>query len=187
MRNGVLASVVLAVFSVAVPVRADEYAVDGVHSSVSFKVSHVGLSWIHGRFNEFSGTFVLDPDAAKCSFGLSIKAESVDTNNVKRDEHLRPPDYFNVKQFPALTFKSTAVQAVKDGYQVTGDLTLHGVTKPVTFTLLGGKKGEFPKGIKRTGFTTELMLKRSEFGMDKGLEAVGDEVHIAISVSCTKK
>ena len=187
--GAVLYAALVSILGAGAPARAaDGYVVDPVHSSVSFKVSHLGLSWVHGRFNEYSGTFTLDPDdAAKSSFTLAIKAESVDTNNPKRDEHLRAPDFFNVKQFPALTFKSTAVKAIKDGYEVTGDLTIHGVTKPASFTLVGGRKAEFPKGVQRTGYSTELTIKRSDFGMDKGLDAVGDDVHIAISLEGTKK
>jgi polyisoprenoid-binding protein YceI len=167
---------------------ADEYTLDAMHSGVTFKISHLGLSWVHGRFNEVSGDFTIDPDnPGKCSFALKIKAESIDTNNQKRDDHLRSPDFFNVKQYPVLTFKSTSVKAGKDGYQVTGDLTMHGETKSVTFVLVGGKKAEFPKGVQRTGFSTDLTLKRSEFGMDKMLEAVGDDVHISVSFEGTKK
>ncbi len=190
MLKRFLAPVFCAAFVLGVaPARAaDEYTVDPVHSSVSFKISHAGLSWVHGRFNAFSGSFTIDAeDAAKSSFALTIPVESIDTNNAKRDEHLRAPDFFNVKQFPALTFKSTAAKAIKDGYQVTGDLTIHGVTKSVSFALTGGRKGEFPKGVQRTGYSTELTIKRSDFGVDKGLDAVGDEVYIAISLSATKK
>ncbi len=164
---------------------AENYAIDPMHTAVTFKISHLGLSWVHGRFNDVSGSFILDAD--KSSFVLNIKPESVDTGNAKRDEHLRSPDFLNVKQFPAFSFKSTAVKPVKDGYEVTGDLTLHGATQPVTFTLLGGRKAEFPKGVQRTGYSTELKIKRSAFGMDKMLEAIGDEVHIAISFEGTKK
>jgi polyisoprenoid-binding protein YceI len=188
MRANRFTGVVLFVVFAAVSVRAraaEEYGIDAMHTAVNFKISHLGLSWTHGRFNDVSGGFVLDGERA--SFELSIKPESVDTGNAKRDEHLRSPDFFNVKQFPALTFKSTAVKPVKDGYEVTGDLTLHGTTKPVTFTLLGGRKAEFPKGMQRTGFTTDLVIKRSEFGMDKMLQAIGDEVHIAISFEGVKK
>jgi polyisoprenoid-binding protein YceI len=167
--------------------RADDYAVDGMHSGVTFKISHLGLSWVYGRFDDFSGEFTLDPDPGKCSFGLTIKTESIDTNNQKRDDHLRSPDFFNAKQFPTITFKSTAVQAIKDGYEVTGDLTLHGETKPVKFALVGGRKAEFPKGVHRTGFSTELVIKRSEFGMTKFTEALGDDVHVAISFEGVKK
>ena len=79
-------------------------------------------------------------DPAKSSFALSIPVESIDTNNVKRDEHLRAPDYFNVKQFPTMAFQSTKVKAVEGGYEVTGDLSLHGVTKPVSMMLKRGRQ-----------------------------------------------
>jgi polyisoprenoid-binding protein YceI len=189
MHRRLLGAVVVAVLCVAAPAwSADDYVVDGMHSGVNFKISHLGLSWIHGRFNDFSGTFTIDPaDAGKSSFGMTIKAESIDTNNQKRDDHLRSPDFFNAKQFPAITFKSTAVKATKGGYQVTGDLTLHGVTRSITFDLVGGKPAEFPKGVQRTGYSTELVLKRSEFGVDKFAEMLSDEVHVAISFEGTKK
>jgi polyisoprenoid-binding protein YceI len=167
---------------------ADEYTVDAAHAGVNFKISHLGLSWIYGRFNEFSGNFSLDPsDAGKSSFRLNIKVESIDTNQKMRDDHLRSPDFFNAKQFPEITFKSTAVKAIKDGYEVTGDLTMHGVTKPVTFALLGGRKAEFPKGVQRTGFSTELKINRVDFGIDKFPDGVGNDVHLAISFEGTKK
>jgi polyisoprenoid-binding protein YceI len=191
MRQHFLATglAVVLLTAAAAPARAaDDYTMDGMHSGVTFKIQHLGLSWIHGRFDDFAGGFTIDADdAGKCLFGLSIKAESIDTNNKQRDDHLRSPDFFNVKQFPSISFKSTAVKAIKDGYEVTGDFTLHGVTKPLTFKLQGGKKAEFPKGVQRTGFSTELTLKRSDFGMDKMLEAVSDEVVIAISFEGTKK
>jgi polyisoprenoid-binding protein YceI len=154
----------------------------------AFKISHLGLSWIHGRFNEVSGNFTIDKDdASKGAFELTLKAESIDTNNKKRDDHLRSPDFFNVKQFPTITFKSTMVKPAEGGFEVTGDLTMHGETKPITFTLKGGKEAEFPKGVQRTGFSTELTLKRSEFGINKFAGALGEEVQIAVSFEGTKK
>jgi polyisoprenoid-binding protein YceI len=167
---------------------ADAYTVDPVHSSISFKISHVGISFIHGRFNDFSGTFTIDKDdPSKSSFALSVKVESVDTNNQKRDEHLRNADYFNAKQFPAMTFQSTSVKVVKGGYEATGDLTLHGVKKPVTLTLEGGDKTvEFPKGMQRIGFVTNLVIKRSDYDMKTSLDALGDDVHIDIGVEAAK-
>jgi polyisoprenoid-binding protein YceI len=188
--SGLVAAAVLAGGLVAVgPARAaDEYAVDPMHSGVNFKISHLGLSWIHGRFNSYFGSFALDAaDPGKSSFALTIKTESIDTNNAKRDEHLKSPDFFNAKDFPAITFKSTAVKPAKEGYEVTGDLTLHGATKPVTFMLLGGRKAEFPKGVQRTGFSMEFVLKRSEFDMKKFGEMLGDDVHVAVSFEGTKK
>lgn len=168
---------------------ADSYSVDPVHSSVSFGISHAGISDIHGRFNDFSGTFVIDKDdPSKSSFALDIKVASVDTNNEKRDEHLRAPDYFNAKQFPTLSFKSTKVKATDAGFDVTGDLTLHGVTKPVTMKLKGGHKVvEFPKGTSRVGVTSAVTIKRSEFDMTTALEALGDDVHIIVGLEAAKK
>ncbi len=169
---------------------ADNYGIDPMHSGVNFKISHVGLAWIYGRFNSYSGSFTIDPDdPGKCTFELKINTESIDTNNKTRDTHLRSPDFFNVKQFSAITFESTGVKAIKDGYEVTGNLTMHGVTKPVTFALIGGKKAEFPKGTPRTGYSTDLIIKRSEFGVGKEqfAGALGDEVHVAISFEGVQK
>jgi polyisoprenoid-binding protein YceI len=186
MRMPVIASLVLA-FVGASARAADSYAVDDMHTAVTFKVSHIGLSWVYGRFNDVSGTFTIDADASKSSFALTIKTESVDTGNKKRDQHLQSPDFFDVKQYPAIVFKSTSVKAIDGGLEVTGDLTLHGTTKAVTFALKGGNKAEFPKGVQRTGYSTELKLKRSDFGMDKMKEAIGDDVYIAISFEGVKK
>lgn len=167
---------------------ADAYTLDTAHAGVNFKISHIGLSWIYGRFNEFTGDFAIDAaDPGKCAFAMNIKAASIDTGNQKRDEHLRSPDFFNAKQYPVITFKSTAVRAAKDGYEVTGDFTLHGVTKSITFPLTGGKTAEFPKGVQRTGFTAELVLKRGDYGIDKFAGAVGEDIHIAVSFEGTKK
>jgi polyisoprenoid-binding protein YceI len=182
---------VLAVVLVSAPARAaDEYAIDPVHSSVSFKISHIGLSEVHGRFNEFSGAFTIDPDdPAKSSFEMSIKVDGIDTNNKQRDKHLRSGDFFNAQQFPSITFKSTSVKAVDGGYEVKGDLTMHGVTKPVSFVLKGGKTAEFPKGVKRTGYTTDLTVKRTDFEVGKPElgKALGDEVAISVGIEGTKK
>jgi polyisoprenoid-binding protein YceI len=184
------ASALLAVFvATSVAARAaDNYVVDPAHTSVYFKIPHLGLSWTYGRFNEVSGKFSVDAKApAKTQFALSVKPDSIDTGNTKRDEHLRSPDFLNVKQFPNLSFVSTGVKPVDGGYDVQGDFTMHGMTKPISFVLKGGKQAEFPPGTHRTGFSTELMLRRSDFGMEKMLEAVGDELKVAISFEGTLK
>jgi polyisoprenoid-binding protein YceI len=151
-------------------------------------ISHVGISNIHGRFNDFSGRITVDKvDPAKSSFALSIPVESIDTNNIKRDEHLRAPDYFNVKQFPTMSFQSTKVTAIDGGYEVTGDLTLHGVTKPVTLQLKGGDKVvEFPKGTKRIGLVSTFSILRSDFGVTAEPVALGDEIPISIGIEAAK-
>ena len=167
---------------------ADDYVIDTAHSGVTFQISHLGLSWIHGRFDDFSGKFTIDSsDPTKSSFTLNIKPDSVDTNNSKRDEHLKSPDFFNVKQFSVLSFTSTAVKPLEGGYEVTGNLTMHGETKPVTFSLKGGRSAEFPKGVQRTGYSTQLVIKRSDFGVGKPMPVLGDEVYVAISFEGTKK
>ena len=160
---------------------ADEYDYDLVHSSVSFKSRHLDISWIHGRFNEVSGKFSLDrEDPSKSTFELTIKADSVDTANKARDEHLRQPDYFDTKQYPNIEFKSTSTKAIKDGYEVTGDFTMHGTTKKVTLVLMGGKEHDFKK-VKRVAFSTELSLKRSDYGFDKkAIGPIGDAALIMI-------
>jgi polyisoprenoid-binding protein YceI len=167
---------------------ADTYTVDPVHSSISFMISHAGISNIHGRFNDFSGKITIDQaDPEKSSFALSIPIESIDTNNVKRDEHLRAPDYFNVKQFPTMSFQSTKVKVVDGGYEVTGDLTLHGVTKPVSLTLKGGDKVvEFPKGTMRIGLVSTFSIRRSDFGVNAEPKALGDEIPILIGIEAAK-
>ncbi|MEZ6130392.1 MAG: YceI family protein [Planctomycetaceae bacterium] len=167
---------------------ADEYEYDLVHSSVSFKARHLDISWIHGRFNEVSGKFSLDrDDPTKSTFELTIKADSIDTANAARDEHLRQPDYFDTKQFPTITFKSTKVKGIDGGYEVTGDFTMHGTTKPVTIVLMGGEEHEF-KGVKRVGFSTELALKRSDFGFDpKAIGPIGDKALIMIDCEGVQK
>src|SRR5579872_4479155 len=165
---------------------ADEYAYDLVHSSVGFKARHLDISWIHGRFNEVDGKFSLDrQNPSKSTFELTIKADSVDTANKARDEHLRQPDYFDTKQFPTIEFKSTSTRAIDGGYEVTGDFTMHGKTRKITIVLKGGKEIEF-RGMKRVGFSTEVSLKRSDFGFDKSaIGPIGDEALIYIDCEGT--
>jgi len=176
----------------AAPARGDEYVVDDVHSSMSFQISHLGISWVHGRFNKFSGTFTLDKASPeKSHFEMTIPVDSIDTNQKMRDDHLRNADFFDVQKYPSIIFKSTSVKPVKEGLEVTGDFTMHGVTKPITFTLKGGKETEFPPGKQRVGYSTELVLKRSDFGVGVDPKfkppSIGDEVYIAIGFEGVKK
>ncbi len=190
MRNYVL-GIALAWFigaNVASSRAADEYTYDAVHSSVSFKARHLDISWIHGRFNVVEGKFSLDrEDPTQSKFELTIQADSIDTANAARDEHLRQPDYFDTKQFPTIEFKSTSVKPIEGGYEVTGNFAMHGKTKKITFPLMGGKEIEF-KGTKRVGFSTELSLLRSDFGFDKNnIGLIGDEARILIDCEGMRK
>lgn len=160
---------------------ADEYVYDLVHSSVSFKARHLDLSWIHGRFNLVDGKFSLDREKpANSKFQLTIQVDSVDTGNVARDLHLKQADYFDSAKYPTIDFQSTKVKPIDGGYEVTGDFTMHGVTKSITFRLMGGREIEW-KGIKRVGFSTELKLKRSDHNFDPmAIGPIGDEAIIII-------
>ena len=186
----------LAVFSLVAavqPARADDFDVDNSHTSVIFGVSHMGYSITYGRFNKVSGVFTLDPAGPEAStFQLAIDASSVDTNDAKRDGHLRGPDFFNAGEFPVITFKSTKVAPKKTetgiNLEVTGDLTMHGQTKPVTLVLQKLGEGPGPTGADfRTGFNCQTKLKRSDFGMTGMVGPVGDEVAITISFEGVRK
>jgi polyisoprenoid-binding protein YceI len=170
---------------------ADSYALDPAHTSATFKIEHLGISWVSGRFNDVSGKCAIDKAApTQSTFEMTIKPASIDTNQPQRNEDLRSTNFFNVKEFPEMTFKSTSVKKAADGdgvYEVTGDFTMHGMTKPVTFVLRGGKEAEFPKGTQRIGFFTEFSLKRSDYGMDKMPTAIGDVVKITVSFEAVKK
>jgi polyisoprenoid-binding protein YceI len=194
MRKRLVSTVLAALFITALAApsirAADQYALDPMHTGISFKISHLGLSWVFGTFKSVSGDFTIDADTpANSSFALNIKADSIDTFNAKRDDHLRGPDFFNVKQFPAIAFKSTSVKAIDGGFEVTGDFTMHGETKPLTLVLKGGRKAEFPKSVQRTGYTTEVTLKRSEYGVGAPAfaGALGEDVVITVSFEGTKK
>jgi len=155
---------------------APTYAADVVHSSVIFKIRHAGVTNFYGRFNDFEGTFTLDEDNPAASrFNFTVKLESVDTGASGRDDHLRSPDFFNVKQFPAATFKSTDVRRAEEGvYEVTGELDLHGVTKPVTATVVHTGEGSF-RNNPISAIEATLQIKRSDFGMTTYLAPDGGE------------
>ncbi len=177
-----------AALGLASPVVADEYTVDPQHAGINFKISHLGLSWVQGRFDEFGGAFTIDSaNPEKSSFTININPASIDTNNQKRDDHLRSGDFLNVKQFPAMNFKSTAVRPIKGGYEVTGDFTMHGVTKSITLELVGGHTAEFPPGVHRTGYSSEFVLRRADFGVGAVTPALGDKIYVAVSFEGTRK
>jgi polyisoprenoid-binding protein YceI len=191
LRTAVLSSaLLLALAPLARP--AEEYKVDGVHSSVVFRIKHFNVGYVYGRFNDISGTVNWDADdPSKSSLDIEVKTDSVDTNNAKRDGHLRGPDFFSAKEFPTIRFKSTEVKLLKDKtYRVTGDLTLHGVTKPVTIELkhIGATKDPF--GGYRTGFETNFSVNRIDFGMKgpKGVpNALGESVWLLVGFEATRK
>jgi polyisoprenoid-binding protein YceI len=167
---------------------ADTFKIDPVHSSVVFSVMYLGVSNFYGRFNDVSGTVVLDKaDPSKSSVELTIPVESVDTHNEKRDQVLRSPDFFNAKQFPVMAFKSKQVESSGDTYKVTGDFTLHGVTKPLTLEIKKGGEGKGMEGEIRGGGETHFTIKRSDYGMNFMQGPLGDEINIVVSLNGIKQ
>lgn len=163
---------------------AGSYIIDPTHSSVLFSVSHLGYSQTTGRFNKLSGNIEWNPaEPEKTSLNLTIKTASVDSNLPDRDAHLRNPDYFNADVFPEITYKTTSVKKIDDDtYEFTGDVTLLGVTKPLTTQVDFIGAGTDPWGGYRVGGTTRFTIKRSDFGMSYGAPAVGDEVSLVVDI-----
>ena len=161
----------------------NDWTVDGGHSSVTFRVKHMGASWFTGAFDSVAGTVTLDPSKPDAgSVKIAIPVESVDTNSAQRDGHLKNADFFNAKENPEITFTSTAVKAKGDDLEIAGELAMAGKSKTVTIPVEFTGTGEFYG--KRAGFMTTFTIKRSEFGMTYGLDknALGDEVTLQIAL-----
>ena len=175
-------------------VFASTHTVDASHSNVTFQIRHL-VSKVTGNFKEFEGEFNFDEKAIdKTTATFSVKTASIDTNSAKRDEHLRSPDFFDVQKFDKMTFKSTVIK--KGGakkFKMTGDLTLHGVTKAVTFDVEYNGASVDPWGNQRRGFTATSQINRKDFGIvwNKNLDAggvmLGDDVKISIEIEGVEK
>lgn len=170
--------------------KPEKYTLDPAHSSVVFKIDHLGFSYVYGTFEDISGTVMIDEkNPSKSSMNITIKAASIDTNVKKRDEHLRSPDFFNVKQFPNITFKSDSVRKLKGNkYEVTGTFSLHGKSQKMTVPFERHRTGKDPWGKIRTGGSADFTIKRSEYGMNYmlGKDQVGDVVHVFLSFEAVK-
>lgn len=162
----------------------ETYTVDSNHTFPSFEISHLGFSTQRGRFNKTTGTIVLDRAAKKASVDISIDANSISTGLEKLEAHLRAEDFFDVAKYPAITFKSTGAKFEGDKLaSLSGDLTLHGVTKPVTLTVTAFYCGYNPAYKKDAcGADAVTTIKRSDFGISYALPAVGDQVKLLIQV-----
>ena len=167
---------------------AEKFEIDPVHSTIGFKVKHL-FSYVTGRFNEVQGT--ISADAAKpedSSVEVKIATKSVNTANEKRDTHLRSPDFFDAEKFPEMTFKSKKIaRAGDDTADVTGDFTLHGVTKEVVLKVKFLGKGKGMTGGLQTGWEAKTTIKRSEYGLTwnkviEGTSVVGDDVEITLEI-----
>lgn len=191
----VLATSVLGAASLgmAAQVQAAEYAVDkkGAHAFVQFRVKHLGYSWLYGRFNDFDGAFTFDEkDPSKNKISVTVNTESLDSNHAERDKHLRSDDFLNTKKFPTATFVSTGYKPTGDKTaDLTGDLTLHGVTKPITISVEHIGAGKDPWGGERAGFEGRATIKPADFGipMVEKLGPASEEVELFLTVEGVKK
>ncbi len=177
--------------AVATPVGT--WSIDPSHSNVNFQVKHLGIATVRGAFNEFEGTLELGQDLADSKAYGTVQVASVDTNEHARDEHLRSADFFDAEQHPRLTFESTAIEQVEDDeLEITGDLTIHGVTKPITFKAEITGTEEDPWGNQRVGLEVEGKLDRKEYGMTfnqalgSGNVLVSDKVKLSLDISAVK-
>ena len=194
-----MSRIAIALVAAAVPLAAfaapENYTMDPYHTYPQFEVSHLGFSHMRGRFDRTTGKFTVDRAAKTGSLELVVQTASISTgDNDKgsrpraRDEHLRSPDFFNVAEFPTMTFKGTGVRFQGDNVQsIDGQITLLGVTRPLTITLDTWKCGPHPLSKKEMcGGNAQGTVKRSDFGMKFGIPAVGDELKLWIEFEAYK-
>lgn len=188
-------AVTLAVLALAPAARAEKetFTFDKVHSEFGFKVRHF-VSKVGGRFTKFDGTIEIDrANPTASSVNLKIEAASIDTGNPAREKHLNSPDFFDTAKFPEITFNSTKIVAKsKDVYEVTGNLTVKGVTKPVVLTVAANGFANDGHGGQKAGFDVTGKINRKDFGvswnsMVDGNAMLGDDVDILITVEANKK
>lgn len=169
---------------------ADKYTLDtkGAHAAIVFKVSHLGYSWNVGRFNTFSGEMDYDSAKNELAVHVDIDTTSVDSNHAERDKHLRSADFLDVKQFPKATFVSTGYEAKDDNTgTLKGNLTLHGVTKPIEIAVKKLGEGKDPWGGYRVGFTGNAEFKMADFGIKKNLGPKSEVVYLELEAEGIKQ
>lgn len=164
----------------------ETFNIDSVHSTAIFRVQHLGAGNFYGRFNELEGTIDWDAEGGP-SFDVSINIESVDSGNEALDKHLKNADFFDAKQFPTMTFQSTSAKKMGDDWKIMGEMNMHGVTKAVEVDMEFVGRADFGRG-DRIGFETSFTVKRSDFGMNWGVEkgSLGDTTKIIVSLEGIK-
>ena len=191
MLKKTLAALVLGSALVVGQAFAADYAIDkqGQHAFVNFKISHLGYSWLWGTFKDFDGSFSFDaakPEQSKVN--VTLKTASVDTNHAERDKHLRSDDFLNVAKHPTATFESTSVKSTGEGTaDITGNLTLNGVTKPVVIAAKFIGEGDDPWGGYRAGFEGSTTLTLKDFDIKMDLGPASQTVDLIISVEGVRK
>jgi polyisoprenoid-binding protein YceI len=171
--------------------KAGTWVIDPVHSQVGFVVRHLMVSKVKGSFEKFDGTITIAEDPLQSAVTATIDLDSITTANADRDQHLRSADFFEVETYPAMTYRSTAVRPRGSDYTVEGELTLHGVTRPVELVLEFNGVSPDPWGGTRAGFSAETEISRKDFGidfnmpLDGGGVVVGDKVKIQLEIEAT--
>jgi polyisoprenoid-binding protein YceI len=185
--TGAMALILLA--SHAPALAADTYQVDPVHSMILFRIRHLEVGNFYGRFNNPTGTITWDQEnPASSRFEMEVRAQNVDTANQRRDDHLRSPDFFNAAQYPVITFISRSVEAKEEGvYEVTGDLTMHGVTQEVTVPMELIGRATDRRGRNLIGFEGAFELQRSDYGITFMQDGLGDTVRLIISLEAIRQ
>jgi polyisoprenoid-binding protein YceI len=169
------------------------WKIDPAHTQVEFAVKHMMITTVKGRFSEVTGEIQFDEgNLANSKVNIDINVASIDTREAQRDTHLRSADFFDVEKFPKITFRSTAILGAHDEFKLTGDLTIHGVTRRVTLDVTHAGRGKDPWGGERIGFSATGKIKRGDFGLtwnaalETGGFLVGDEVKLSLDVEAVK-
>jgi len=170
------------------PVAATEYTIDPAHSFVEFRILHLGYTWLYGRFNRFSGEFQYDPaNPAANRISVELDADSVDTRHAERDKDLRSERFLNTATFPKASFKSTKYEGTVESGKLHGQLTVHGVTRPIVIEVEKIGEGPDPWGGYRAGFLGKYTMTRSDFGIDQDLGPKSTTVELTLSVEGIRK
>jgi polyisoprenoid-binding protein YceI len=172
-----------------------KWTVDTTHSGIDFTIRHMMIAKVKGTFHQFEAQIEADPaDLTSADVKIEIDLNSIDTRNTDRDNHVRSADFFDVEQFPKLTFQSTSIARTGDGeYALTGDVTLHGVTRSEIFHASFEGSGKDPWGNEKIGFSGSGVLKRSDYGLtynaalETGGVLIGDEVKFSVEIEASKQ
>jgi polyisoprenoid-binding protein YceI len=195
LRKSAIFTAILALAAVAASGQVSRWQIDPAHSEADFTIKHMGISNVHGRFGNVSGSLNLDDkDITRSSVDATVDVTTVDTGVAQRDQHLKSPDFFDATKYPQMTFVGKSLSNSQGQLQLTGDLTLHGVTKPVTLALEGPSKEQAdPYGKIRRAFSATTVIHRQDYGLTwngnlkSGDNVLGDDVKVELDIELIKQ